>query len=59
LEPLRLYRGESGVRPDRYWFFLSAELYRPEAAAWLRIVTILWILALLAFVIAMLVASAA
>jgi hypothetical protein len=60
LEPLRLYRGESGVRPDRYGFFLSAEWYRPEAASWLRLVGTLWIIGALAFILAaMLFVSAA
>jgi hypothetical protein len=55
LEPLRHHRGESGVRPDRYGEFLSAEWYKPEASKWLTVVRTAWMVAGLAFIAGILV----
>ena len=44
LEKARIYRGASGVVPDRTWDWIRAEWYDPAALPWLNLVRILVIL---------------
>jgi hypothetical protein len=53
LEKARIYRGESGVVPDRTWAWIRSEWYRPEALPWLNLVRLLLILTLPAFLLAL------
>jgi len=42
LRPARFHQGESGIKPDRYGDFLSAEWYLPAARPWLIAARWLW-----------------
>ena len=52
LEKARIYRGASGVVPNRTWDWIRAELYKPEALPWLNLVRILVILTPVAVLLA-------